>query len=264
MKETEWSIRIAECEQLLLEANECVLSKRISSTTNNSNNNNSNNNNEQRKSAEARRKLTTFKAKLSELIKLVSSVSNNSNSTNRKQTIERLRRKGEEIVSLIGGRGKNSNTSSPGVQNLQNEREEIEERERQNTNSNEDSNNKARTTMSADEATVLQFQRQIMREQDEDLDDLSKHVTKTKHIAVAVGEELDLHTRLLDDFDDEVEHTAGKLSRISTSARRLFERLGESNFSSACCLGILILMLVVVIVLSILKVEHKFNPHRIV
>ena len=108
--------------------------------------------------------------------------------------------------------------------------------------------------------TLLQFQHQLLREQDEELTDLSNHVTRTKHIAIAVGEESDLHTRLLDDFDDDVEHTAGNLKRIASSARRLFERIGKSNFSLGCCLAALVFMLIVLIALSILKVEGKFHP----
>ena len=111
-----------------------------------------------------------------------------------------------------------------------------------------------------EEAMVLHFQNQVLREQDEELTDLSNHVTRTKHIALAVGEELDLHTRLLDDFDDDVEHTSGNLKRIASSARRLFERIGKSNFSLRCCLAVLIFMLVVLVALSILKVEGKFHP----
>ena len=61
-----------------------------------------------------------------------------------------------------------------------------------------------------EEAMVLHFQNQVLREQDEELTDLSNHVTRTKHIAIAVGEELDLHTRLLDDFDDDVEEKDGR------------------------------------------------------
>ena len=46
--------------------------------------------------------------------------------------------------------------------------------------------------------------------QDEELEDLSKLVTSTKHIGLAVGEELDLHARLLDDLDDDVDRTGSR------------------------------------------------------
>ena len=41
------------------------------------------------------------------------------------------------------------------------------------------------------------------RDQDDQLDDLSRVVTSTKHVAVAIHDELELQHRLLDDLDDE-------------------------------------------------------------
>ncbi|KAJ6864217.1 syntaxin-52 [Populus alba x Populus x berolinensis] len=44
---------------------------------------------------------------------------------------------------------------------------------------------------------LVGFQRQIMKEQDQGLEKLEETVISTKHIALAVNEELSLHTRLL-------------------------------------------------------------------
>ncbi|RXI03416.1 hypothetical protein DVH24_004068 [Malus domestica] len=51
-------------------------------------------------------------------------------------------------------------------------------------------------------------------EQDEGLEKLEETVISTKHIALAVNEELDLHTRLIDDLDDHVEVTDSRLRVI--------------------------------------------------
>ncbi|KAG8386074.1 hypothetical protein BUALT_Bualt03G0111100 [Buddleja alternifolia] len=48
-------------------------------------------------------------------------------------------------------------------------------------------------------------------EQDEGLEKLEDTVISTKHIALAVNEELDLHTRLIDDLDEHVEVTDSRL-----------------------------------------------------
>ncbi|KAJ8449732.1 hypothetical protein Cgig2_001388 [Carnegiea gigantea] len=58
---------------------------------------------------------------------------------------------------------------------------------------------------------IVGFQRQIMKEQDEGLEKLEETVISTKHIALAVNEELNLHTRLLDSLDDHVEATGSRL-----------------------------------------------------
>ena len=216
-------------------------------------------NNNSRLTAEGRRKLTTFAAKLSELSSALrtktttSGEGNQNNAANsamvmrsRGATIEQLRVRGEAaLLKLNATPDTNAPTmtkSSASATTMLPLAEEEEEGDQEEL------------------TTLLQFQRQVLQEQDEELTDLSNHVTRTKHIAIAVGEELDLHTRLLDDFDDEVEHTAGNLKRIASSARRLFERIGKSNFSLGCCLAVLVFMLVILIALSILKVEGKFHP----
>ncbi|KAM1100823.1 hypothetical protein PS1_007223 [Malus domestica] len=51
-------------------------------------------------------------------------------------------------------------------------------------------------------------------EQDEGLEKLEETVVSTKHIALAVNEELGLHTRLIDDLDDQVEVTDSRLRVI--------------------------------------------------
>ena len=265
MRESAWQIRIDELEQLLREAEEkvkereeLILSNSSSSSSKSSNSNNINN----RLTAEGRRKLTTFAAKLSELSSASRTRSGEGNINNnndnamvmrsRIATIEQLRVRGEAtLLKLKDTPGTNATTTT---MTTTKSRASVSAMTPQIPNDNDNNNEKE------EEAMVLHFQNQVLREQDEELTDLSNHVTRTKHIAIAVGEELDLHTRLLDDFDDDVEHTSGNLKRIASSARRLFERIGKSNFSLRCCLAVLIFMLVVLVALSILKVEGKFHP----
>ena len=282
MREAAWQNRIDELEQLLREAEEKVnerdaiflgvptttttrkeerkraqesgryrSSNRSSSSSISSSNDGKNNNN--RLTAEGRRKLTTFAAKLSELSSASSTIATASGEDvttamvirSRSATIEQLRVRGEatllKLKATPGSIARAATTTTTTIKSRASVLQPNEEEEEEAT-------------------TLLQFQHQLLREQDEELTDLSNHVTRTKHIAIAVGEELDLHTRLLDDFDDDVEHTAGNLKRIASSARRLFERIGKSNFSLGCCLAALVFMLIVLIALSILKVEGKFHP----
>ena len=260
MRESAWQIRIDELEQLLREAEEKV--KEREEFSNSSSSSKSSNNINNRLTAEGRRKMTTFAAKLSELSSASRTRSGEGNINNnndnamvmrsRIATIEQLRVRGEAtLLKLKDTPGTNATTTT---MTTTKSRASVSAMTPQIPNDNDNNNKKE------EEAMVLHFQNQVLREQDEELTDLSNHVTRTKHIALAVGEELDLHTRLLDDFDDDVEHTSGNLKRIASSARRLFERIGKSNFSLRCCLAVLIFMLVVLVALSILKVEGKFHP----
>ncbi|KAF0898839.1 hypothetical protein E2562_011904 [Oryza meyeriana var. granulata] len=62
-----------------------------------------------------------------------------------------------------------------------------------------------------DNQEIVGLQRQIMKEQDEGLEKLEETVLSTKHIALAVNEELTLHTRLIDDLEDHVDVTNSRL-----------------------------------------------------
>ncbi|XP_022965165.1 syntaxin-52-like [Cucurbita maxima] len=91
-------------------------------------------------------------------------------------------------------------------------------------------------TAELDNQGLVGFQRQIMKEQDEGLEKLEETIRSTKHIALAVNEELDLHTRLIDDLDQHVDVTDSRLARVQ-------KRLGILNKrakGSCSCLGMLL------------------------
>ncbi|MBA0583127.1 hypothetical protein Gorai_013999 [Gossypium raimondii] len=74
-------------------------------------------------------------------------------------------------------------------------------------------------TVGLDNSGLVGLQRQIMKgkvvlfraEQDEDLEKLEETIVSTKHIALAVNEELDLQTRLIDDLDQHVDVSDSRL-----------------------------------------------------
>lgn len=102
-----------------------------------------------------------------------------------------------------------------------------------------------------DNQGLVGFQRQVMREQDEGLEKLEETVVSTKHIALAVNEELNLHTRLLDGLDDHVESSNSRLQRIQKKLAILNKRT-KGGCSSLCLLVILIVVLIVA-VLALIK-----------
>ncbi|KAH7286461.1 hypothetical protein KP509_32G008200 [Ceratopteris richardii] len=95
-----------------------------------------------------------------------------------------------------------------------------------------------------DNSGIVGLQQQIMREQDEDLLKLEETVTSTKHIALAVNEELDLHTKLLDNLDEDADRT-------NTRLKNMQRRLGDlsKKASSGCSVMCLVLMVLVIVIL---------------
>ncbi|XP_043807591.1 syntaxin-51 isoform X2 [Manihot esculenta] len=82
-----------------------------------------------------------------------------------------------------------------------------------------------RRTEGLDNHGIVGLQWQIMKEQDEGLEKLEETVTSTKHIALAVNEELDLHIRLIDDLDQHVDVTDSRL-RIAEGNMWLNDNIG--------------------------------------
>jgi regulator of vacuolar morphogenesis len=66
-------------------------------------------------------------------------------------------------------------------------------------------------TMERDNVGVLQLQRQIMQEQDEDVDALAAGVRRIKEMSIAINEELVEQGQLLDVVDQDVDRLAGKV-----------------------------------------------------
>jgi SYP5 family syntaxin len=108
-------------------------------------------------------------------------------------------------------------------------------------------------TVGLDNQGIVGLQRQIMREQDEGLDKLEETVISTKHIALAVNEELDLHTRLIDDLDQHVDVTDSRLRRVQKNLAILNKR--TKGGCSCMCLVIAVIGIVILVVVIYLLIK---------
>mmetsp|Transcript_10504 Transcript_10504/g.26329 ORF Transcript_10504/g.26329 Transcript_10504/m.26329 type:complete len:139 (-) Transcript_10504:1245-1661(-) len=95
-------------------------------------------------------------------------------------------------------------------------------------------------TAGRDSRGILQLQKQALSSQDEQIEELGRAVRNTKHVALAINEEVDLHQHLLDDLDSAVDHTESYMK----FARRKLEQVSRKSGS---CKYILIMILLVVI-----------------
>ncbi|XP_054807850.1 syntaxin-52-like [Prosopis cineraria] len=99
---------------------------------------------------------------------------------------------------------------------------------------------------------VVGFQRQIIKEQDEDLEKLEETVTSTKHIALAVNEELSLHTRLLDNLNEHVDTTNSRLQMV----QRRLAVLNKGTKGGCSCLILLVLVIAILIIFAWALVKY--------
>ncbi|KAA3471539.1 syntaxin-51-like [Gossypium australe] len=116
-------------------------------------------------------------------------------------------------------------------------------------------------TVGLDNSGLVGLQRQIMKgnaslqnEQDEDLEKLEETVVSTKHIALAVNEELDLQTRLIDDLDQHVDVSDSRLRRVQKNLAVLNRRTRDS--CSCMCMLIAVIGIVILAVVIYLLIKY--------
>ncbi|XP_010909005.1 syntaxin-52 [Elaeis guineensis] len=108
-------------------------------------------------------------------------------------------------------------------------------------------------TAGLDNYGVVGLQRQIMREQDEGLGRLEETVLSTKHIALTVNEELDLHTKLIDNLDHHADLTNSRLQRVQRRLAILNKRT-KGGCSCMCLLSsVVAIVILAVIVWALIK-----------
>ena len=107
-------------------------------------------------------------------------------------------------------------------------------------------------TATWDPRILLRRQRETMDEQDDALDELSIVASRTRDVSLAVNDELDLHAKLLDGVEDEVEDTRERLTAATRAVRQMMRR--GSNCRSAC-IATAVIALCFLILLLIIKLQ---------
>ncbi|CAI5497618.1 unnamed protein product [Closterium sp. Naga37s-1] len=83
-------------------------------------------------------------------------------------------------------------------------------------------------TASRDNKGLVALQQEIMQEQDSELEELESTVATTKHIALTINGELDLHRHLLDDFDDNIQSTNARV-QLAKKKMSIFMRRSDNT-----------------------------------
>ncbi|CAN4096912.1 unnamed protein product [Withania somnifera] len=108
-------------------------------------------------------------------------------------------------------------------------------------------------TTGLDNYGVVGLQRQIMKEQDEGLEKLEETVMSTKHIALAVNEELNLQTRLIDTLDEHVDVTDSRLQRVGRKLAILNKRSKHGCSCICMLLSVIGIVLLVAVIYMLIK-----------
>lgn len=109
-------------------------------------------------------------------------------------------------------------------------------------------------TNGLDNSGVVTLQRQIMKEQDEGLEKLEETVISTKHIALAVNEELGLQTRLIDDLEQHVDVTDSRLQRV----QKRLAILNKRTKGGCSCMCMLMSVIGIVVLIAVIYLLFKY------
>lgn len=106
-------------------------------------------------------------------------------------------------------------------------------------------------TAPLDSLQLLDVQRATMDRQDRDLEGLERTVQSTKHVALAVGEELELQAGLLEELDDDVGATGARLRAAGRQLAAVARRPGECR---SLCTGLLALFVAAVVAVLLIRI----------
>ncbi|KAJ4779062.1 syntaxin of plants 52 [Rhynchospora pubera] len=90
---------------------------------------------------------------------------------------------------------------------------------------------------------AIRLQEEIIQEQDEVLDIQGNTVLRTKHFALALYEEVTMHTRLMDSSEEHVEVTDSCLQRV----QKRLATLNKRNKAGCSCMSLLMSVVVVAV-----------------
>jgi syntaxin 8 len=96
---------------------------------------------------------------------------------------------------------------------------------------------------------IYQHHDRVMREQDDQLDQLGESIGRQHQLSIQIGDELDGHVALLDGMDGDVERHQ---SRLDGARRRLdrFRRKAGDNWSMMTIIGLIIILVILIVILK--------------
>jgi syntaxin 8 len=100
-----------------------------------------------------------------------------------------------------------------------------------------------------DNQQVHQHHRQILQEQDDQLDQLGESIGRQHQLSIQIGDELEGQISLLDDVDNHVDRHQ---SRLDTARRRLdkIRRKAGDNWSLMTIIGLIIILVILIVILK--------------
>lgn len=102
------------------------------------------------------------------------------------------------------------------------------------------------TTAELDNRGIISLQQQVMKNQDTELEHLEHSVVRTKHIALQINEETQLHNHLLEELETDLDSTSNRLALAQKKLKMVMRK------ASGCKTQLLVFLLIVILMLVII------------
>lgn len=100
-----------------------------------------------------------------------------------------------------------------------------------------------------DNQQIHTYHKQVLQQQDEQLDRLGESIGRQRDLSIQIGDELDDHIQMLDDVEQHVDRHQGRLD----GARRQLGNVARKARDNKQITIILILIIILVLLIVILK-----------
>jgi syntaxin 8 len=90
---------------------------------------------------------------------------------------------------------------------------------------------------------------QVMRDQDDQLDELGRSIGRQHELSIQIGDELDGHVALLDGMDGDVDRHQGRLNGARKRLDRIRRKAGD-NWSMMTIIGLIIILVILIVILK--------------
>jgi len=98
-----------------------------------------------------------------------------------------------------------------------------------------------------DNVQVHEYHKNVIRQQDEQLDRLGESIGRQRDLSIQIGDELDEHVQMLDDIDVVVDRHQGRLDGARRSLGKVARKANDNKQITAIIILIIILVLLIII-----------------
>ncbi|MCJ1283325.1 hypothetical protein MMC26_002653 [Xylographa opegraphella] len=98
-----------------------------------------------------------------------------------------------------------------------------------------------------DNQQIHEYHKNVIRDQDEQLDRLGHSISRQRDLSIQIGDELDEHVQMLDDVEEHVDRHQGRLDGARRSLGKVARKANDNKQITAIVILIIVLVLLIIV-----------------